>query len=116
VNKAELDACIAAARRVFGFPVLQARVTPKPPQSVGDQKAMQRICMARLRAERRGNDASIYPARVRARKVSVASAYRDAAGWALFDRAGNLIERWPAGWPERITRAELVRRGVKVAP
>ena len=44
----------------------------------------------------------------------IASAYRDAEGWVLFDASGEPID-WPASWPAEIDVAFLREHGIEVA-
>lgn len=44
----------------------------------------------------------------------IASAYLDEEGWVLFDTNGNPAD-WPENWPEGMTSADLMARGVRVA-
>ena len=41
------------------------------------------------------------------------SAYRDAEGWVLFDKSGNVVEDWPAGWPKTVDASFLRTKGVR---
>lgn len=48
-------------------------------------------------------------------KLVVASAYRDAEGWELFNVFGDLIEEWPADWPAKVNADFLKAKGIEVA-
>jgi hypothetical protein len=41
-----------------------------------------------------------------------ATAYRDAEGWVLFDKSGNVIEDWPADWPQTVDAQFLKTKSV----
>lgn len=43
----------------------------------------------------------------------VASAYRDAEGWVLFDAAGEPVA-WPESWPTEIDAQFLSDRGIEI--
>jgi hypothetical protein len=45
----------------------------------------------------------------------IASAYRDAEGWVLFDTSENVIEKWPDDWPQTVDVKFLEHRGIKIA-
>lgn len=42
-----------------------------------------------------------------------ATAYRDAEGWVLFDENQNVIEDWPAEWPQTVNSEFLTTQGVR---
>jgi hypothetical protein len=63
-NRAELFA------RVEQRMMARAMVSALIGDRVATRREFHRVCQARLRAERRGQDTSIYPARLRARRVA----------------------------------------------